>query len=533
MPKPPMRWPQPRSGWLNGNIVAVGSLNEVKESLSDYQLSEDRRYADKVLLPGFVENHLHPTLAGILLPSDFITPYPWVLPSQEVEGIQNREDYLAQLTDRVGASQGQGLFITWGYHQYFHGELSRADLDQIAPSQAVIVWHRSFHEVILNTRAMELLGLQAEDFNQNPAVDFNAGHFWELGLFAIFPKLAPHILSPARYQAGVLEGLKHAQNNGITTVVDQGFPLLDFNLEKSQLEAVLAQNKLPLSVYVVGNGKTLAMEGIEAGLRNLEGLPTQNTEHITFLPKQVKLLADGAFYSQLMQMEDGYLDGHHGEWITPPDELEALASAYWSAGFQLHVHVNGDKGLNVVLGIIEKLAKEMPREHKTVLHHYGYSGEKHAKRLAQLGISVSANPYYLWALADKYAEIGLGPERAHAISRLGDLERNNVTVSLHSDLPMAPASPLALAGVAASRITAAGNTLMPSEKMSPEEALKAITINAAAAVDLDHKIGSIEVGKQADFTIVERNPLEIDPKDWSTIKVIDTLKNGLPTNNPL
>lgn len=517
-----------------GKIAAVGSLAEIQRTLAEHQLTIDKRFLRQTLLPGFIDNHLHPTLAGILLPSKFITPFDWHLPGQKVIGVHGKEAYLKRLTELVAEHQDeQKIFITWGYHQYFHGDLSRAELDTISATKPIIVWQRSFHELYANTAALAALQIDQQDYPNHPAINFAQGHFWELGLFAIFPKLAPLILAPQRMQEGMQSALLHAQQNGITTLADQGSPMLDLQMELGNLNTVFAEHQIPIRMLLIGNGKTLANEGFEQALDTLESLPARNTEYVSFLPKQVKILADGAFYSQLMQMEDGYLDGHHGEWIMPPDELEKAARTYWQAGYQLHIHVNGDKGLNVVLDIIQRLNSQLPRDHKTVLHHYGYAAENHAERIAALGISVSANPYYLWALGDKYAEIGLGRSRAHYITRLGDLERNSVPISFHSDLPMAPAAPLMLASIAASRISAAGNLLAATERVSINTALRAITIDAAAAIQQDNRIGSITVGKQADFTILQQNPLHVAAEQLGEIEVWGTIVNGKIFEKPI
>ena len=68
-----------------------------------------------------------------------------------------------------------------------------------------------------------------------------------------------------------------------------------------------------------------------------------------FIPGQVKLFADGAMFSQLMQMSEGYLDGHHGEWLMEPEVFARAFQIYWDAGYQIHVHQNGDAGLDLVL----------------------------------------------------------------------------------------------------------------------------------------------------------------------------------------
>ena len=512
-----------------GKIIAVGNLDDVKAQLINYQVIIDHQFDEKVIMPGFVENHLHPALAGVLLPSTFITPWDWVLPHQQVKGVQGREDYVERLTEVVaGHTRQDGFFITWGYHQYFHGELGRSDLDAISDVIPIIVWQRSFHEIIANTAALNELGMSADDYQEHPMINFERGHFWERGLFEIFSKLAPVVLNPERLKFGMHAGLDHARLNGVTAVADQGVPMIDLDSEMTMLESVIKDNDLPLHMFLVGNAKGMAPDGDEiAAVQAIAALPDRNTETLTYLSRQVKLLADGAFYSQLMQMQDGYLDGHHGEWLTPPKDLLRIARRYWLEDFQIHIHVNGDEGVRVVLNMIERLNEEYPRpNHRTVLHHFGYSAPDQIERLAKLGIWVSANPFYLWALGDKYAEVGLGPERAHSMVRLGALERHNVPVSLHSDLPMAPAAPLTLASVAASRQSALGNVLMPSEKLSPIAALRAITIDAARMIQQDDIIGSIEVGKSADFSVLGSNPLDLDPVQWRDIEIWGTVFEG-------
>ena len=509
-------------------IIALGNLESIKAELAGYELKLDQQFADKVILPGLIENHLHPTLAGILLPTEFITPFDWHLPGREIVGVQGRENYLKRLVEVESSLSDPAQFlISWGYHQYFHGELTRADLDKISSTRPMIVWQRSFHELIANSAALERLGIKRSEFASHTMINFDEGHFWERGMVAIFPKLAPIILAPERLKSGMLDGFVHAQMNGITTMADQGSPMLSLDLEIPAVNQVLKDNSLPLRMLMVGSAKTLAENGFADSLKRIERLPELDTELVQFLPKQVKLFADGAFYSQLMQMEDGYLDGHHGEWLMPPEQLMHAAQIFWHSGYQLHIHVNGDKGVKLVLDVIEQLQQEYIRpNHQTVLHHYGYSNPDQAERVAALGVSVSANPFYLWALGDKYAEIGLGPERAHYITRLGDLERNGVPISFHSDLPMAPASPLTLAGIAASRISAKGNVLGASEKVSIDTAIAGITIEAATAIQQQDRIGSIEVGKLADFTILEQNPFDVAPENFKDIAVIGTVLGG-------
>ena len=148
--------------------------------------------------------------------------------------------------------------------------------------------------------------------------------------------------------------------------------------------------------------------------------------------------------------------------------------------------------------------------------------------MADLGVWVSANPFYLYALGDKYSEIGLGPERASEMVRAGALVKAGVPVSLHSDLPMAPAAPLGLAWVAANRITSEGTVMAPELALDRESALRSITIDAARALQMEDEIGSIAPGKRADFTVLERDPGRVPLIELRDIPIWGTVFEGVP-----
>jgi hypothetical protein len=242
---------------------------------------------------------------------------------------------------------------------------------------------------------------------------------------------------------------------------------------------------------------------------------------------QAKLFTDGAIYSQLMQVKDPYLDNHHGEWMTDLDVFERAFRIFWDAGFQLHIHVNGDAGLDRVLNTLEKNLRRNPRyDHRTVLIHFAVSQKDQVDRLAKLGCIVSGNPYYPVALADNYSKNGLGPERADNMVRLGDVERAGVSYSYHSDMPMAPADPLYLMWCSVNRITPSGRVAAPNQKASREGALKAVTIEAAYSLKMEHEIGSITPGKLANFTILAENPVTCDPMKIKDINVWGTVVEG-------
>jgi predicted amidohydrolase YtcJ len=141
-------------------------------------------------------------------------------------------------------------------------------------------------------------------------------------------------------------------------------------------------------------------------------------------------------------------------------------------------------------------------------------------------MDASVNPYYLWALADKYSEIGLGEERGQNLVRINSLAKNNVPISFHSDFSMARMEPLTLAWTAVNRVTSQGSKFSQDQRVDVYTALQAITTNAARVLNLEHEIGSIEVRKTANFVLLDDNPLQIDPIELKDINVLGTVYRG-------
>lgn len=142
-----------------------------------------------------------------------------------------------------------------------------------------------------------------------------------------------------------------------------------------------------------------------------------------------------------MQMKDDYTDGHHGEWMTPLTLLQQQMSLYWNQGYKLHIHANGDKGIQQVLDFAAADQQTNPREdHRLTLHHMGYFTDAMAQQIADMGVEASVNPYYLWALADKYSEHGLGPERGENLVALNSSPNGTYQPPTTQTLPWHPLS---------------------------------------------------------------------------------------------
>lgn len=523
---------QPRADAVlvrDGRIVEVGSEARFGPWLDAHPHEVDDRFADAVLTPGFIDPHLHPTMAAMILPMSFITALPWQLPWENVPATTDPEGFDARLQERHAAHPAREPLIIWGYHQLWHGPMSRERINAVSTERPIVVWHRSFHELYMNDAALTWLQIDAAAIGKRPQIDLGRGHFFENGLGFAIARLNPFLMHPDRYRLGLERLRAVVHQGGHTTVGDMAVGIFDFDMEMETTRNVLDQDDVPFRVEMIPTALSLLrrFRTHPEILAFAETLPAGNSHRLRF-DKRVKLFADGAFFSQLAQVgEPGYIDGHHGEWMMTPETLEEAARVYWNAGYQIHLHVTGDLGLELGLDVLEKLQWERPRfNHGWTFEHFGFSTPEQVQRVAALGANVSANVYYLHELSHIYAEQGIGYERASQMARLKSCFDAGIRTTVHSDFTMAPAQPLNSAWVAANRINCEGDVMCPEECLTSEQALAAITINAAQVLGRASDIGSIRAGKRADFTVLAEDPLTVAPERLNEIPILATVFEG-------
>lgn len=527
----------------NGKIIAVGEENDI---LAKYQntngFTHNTDYAENILTPGLIEPHAHAWLFAAVSNAHFITPADWSLPWGDVKGVVGQEAYLARLKElEASLPEGEPL-VTWGWHRYFHGELDRSMLDEISTDRPIVVWQRSVHELFFNTAALDMFDVKAEDWegdeNHFNYMDYEKGHAYETGLYVAVPMLFQLVATPEKFAEGIERVKEYFQAGGVTTVVDPGI-MLPADMTAAMVNII--DSGVPMMDYFMipagntvydhsGKDADVAFDIVKQTVKN----PTTNGEYARWLPNQVKLFSDGAAYAQLMMMKDGYTDGHEGAWIQYPEDLENSMRPYWNNDYTVTVHSNGDYGLEVAVNIMEKLNEEKARDdHRTSFHHLAYTDPADIQRATDLGANFSVNPFYLHVLGEQYSLHGIGPERAQYTSRGRSFLDAGATLSFHSDAPMAPGRPLALAWTAVNRTGLSGKTLGESEKMTMKESMRAITIDAAYAARLEDQVGSIDLGKHANFAILAEHPYEVEANNPDAIKdieVVATVFNGNALN---
>lgn len=495
---------------LGENLAALTPWTEGRP------VTVERRFAAKVLFPGLVDPHIHPMQAAVMMGVPFLAPDDWTLPSGQWPGVNGQDAYRARLKQII-ARRPESPVIVWGHHELFHGPMNRNVLDAIERERPVFVWQRSFHDIYANTAALAWMGLGDEAAFASAVAagggdphhaDFAKGMFSETALQVALAKLQPVLLAPAALARGMEGLLALMERRGVTTTSDLATGIF----ARFDMEAEL----IGRAFNSLGAKTRVNLMPIAAEIDPVADLDQWLTDRRTrfagpnvSLARRVKLFADGAFFAQNMRMgPPGYTDGHLGKWLTEPDALHAQLRRYWEAGFALHIHVNGDEGAEVVLDGIAALPPR--RGQDIVLEHLGYATEAQIRRIARMGLMASAQPNYIRVLGEAYGLRGFGPDRAALMNRLGSLERGGVPLGLHSDFNMAPIDPPYLAWIAQAREGLDGVARAPDERLSRTKALRAITIEAAQVIGMDHLVGSLAAGKKADFVVLDDDPHSVE-----------------------
>lgn len=517
----------------DGRILAVGAINDLVEGYPGAEVDES--FIRNSMLPGFIDPHVHMALSSILYATEMVPPWPVVTAEGEAIAAPDRISFLARLAEIEEAAPAGEPLIVWGYHDLVHGPLTHADLDAITTARPLIVWHYSSHDFYLNSKALEwakMTGALAEKYEGIALDDKGAptGRLYEDAVPYLMQTLAPALLDNARVRRGMAAFNALLNKGGVTTVADLAYGLSGLAFEDANISANwVSPEQSGYRLYLVPDHRAFSAAFGEKRIETILGMAAGTVATPAPVLSQVKFFTDGAFYSQTMRLsEPGYLDGQSkgtkGVWVTPPEMLAETIAPYWAAGLGVRIHSNGDAAQAATLDAIGVL-RESRADGRFVIEHGALFSPNEVKRAGALGAAVSAASHYVYFLGEAYQPV-LGAERGQWITPLASLSAAGVRVSLHSDAPLAPPLPLRAAGAHLTRATREGGVLTPSERLSPIDALEAITIDAAFALGLENEIGSIEPGKRADFTVLSANPLATAAEDWGEIVVAATVLGG-------
>lgn len=521
----------------DGRILAVGDLEQVK-AWGAHEL--DERFADKVLMPGLIEGHCH-LKEGSMWDMPYLGWFERRDPQGKTwAGLQSMEAVVERLAQvdaqmRAAGKDDSVPLLAWGFDPiYFDGSVRMTveHLDRASATRPVVVTHSNGHVMNINTAALRLCGITADTdvegvikFDCGPRAGQPTGELKERG--AMFPVLRTFgdggNVAPMTVQ-GIRSFARIACLQGVTTATDLVNRLTDADC--AVLEEALGQEDCSirlLPAFQAFHGTHGAAEGAERVRR----LKERNTERLRY--GLVKMMLDGSIqgFSARLRWPGYYNGAANGIWVTAPAQYEADFETYHRAGLLIHTHTNADEASEAAIDAIERVLARAPRpDHRHTLQHGQMIEAAMFRRMAALGLCANLFANHIWYWGDQHYEITLGPDRAQRMDACASALAAGVPLAIHSDAPITPLGPLFTAWCAVNRVTPSGRVLGASERISVEQALRAITLGAAWTLKLDGEVGSIECGKRADFCVLEDDPLQVDPMALKDVRVWGTVLSG-------
>ncbi len=408
------------------------------------------------------------------------------------------------------------------------------DLNKVSTENVVAVMHASMHLMNTNSLALEQAGID-RDTDIEGIVHFENGEpTGELLEFAAMFPLTRLLGNPFRTLGQTPECLdmfgKVAQVAGVTTATDL--------VNELHEEGIVSMSKhtmnpdYPVRIVPAASGMLFG-RNVEQCLEKLNNVFKYNHDKLHF--GMVKLVVDGSIQGFTARVRwPGYFNGApNGMWVTSPDDIDGIVEKYHRAGVQLHIHTNGDEATQVTLEAVEKALDAHPRhDHRHTLQHCQMADTAQFKQIAKLGMCVNLFANHLFYWGDAHYAMTMGPDRANRMDACGTASRLGIPLAIHSDAPITPIGPLFTAWCAVNRQTASGRILGESERITVDQALYAITMGAAYTLKMEDKIGSIEIGKFADFCVLESDPTDTAPEKLKDIVVVGTVLGGRPLPLP-
>lgn len=512
-----------------GRVLGVGSLADVA-GWGAYVL--DETFANKVIIPGFVEAHAH-ILEGVTWAFPYVGYFDRIGPDGTVwKGCTSIADVVATLKNlEAQMDDPHAILIAWGIEPlYFSGErLSKIHLDEVSTTRPIFVMHASGHLATVNSSLLNqehitsdspVAGVaQGEDGEPNGELqELPAMSLAKAALQALFEVgMAPESIWRFGYTA---------RNAGVTTISELGAFQVDDDQIVEMLKHVVNDAAFPARLLVTYSTSSTQLSLEDQVQRGLQ-LAQHNSDRLWF--NHVKLNLDGSNQGFTAAVGwPGYYTGEdHSQLLIPPERLKEMVLAFHKAGYKIHCHCNGNLATDLFIDAVAHAMDQHPRfDHRHTVEHCQLTTPAQYRRMAALGMTANLFPNHIYFWGDQHRDLVLGPERAAGMNACATAKRERVPFALHSDANVTPLGGLHSMWSAVNRLTATGKLLGPYERISAYDALEAVTLTPAYLLKLDHELGSLECGKCADFAVLDESPLDVDPVTIKDITVWGTVLGG-------
>ena len=506
----------------NGTIIAVGSDPEISPCIDARTKVLD--LAGRTVLPGLIDVHTHAILwAEGVLRNEIDLTYP------AVKSIPN---VIAAVEKRV-ASATPGVWITGtGWDDAKLAErryITRQDLDAISPNNPVYLEHITGHLGVANSVALKLTGISPDSPNPSGGV---IEHDDKGELTGIVKDNAMRLVGekiPGDLPELFVKAAELASNSaaevGLTTIHDIWDGVRPFSQEIRGYQQLHQRGDLKIRVLMapgvatLSDAEELARMGVHTGFGD---------DHLKF--GAVKMFSDGGMGARTAAIYPpapvGQPESNLGLLIWKPEDLQKAQYILASAGWQLSTHAIGDRAIDEVLDgyatTVKKLNLQDPRFR---IIHCGISTPKILQRLQEQHIVVDADPAFVYWIGSYFERYG--PDRARWAYPTKSYFDRGVVAGAGSDTPVTPISPWwGLWAAVVRQEVNSGKVLAPEERVTVMQALEMYTRNGAFAGFEENEKGSLEVGKFADFIVIDRDVLAVPADELKQVRVLRTFVDG-------
>ncbi|MBO1217474.1 amidohydrolase [Staphylococcus nepalensis] len=512
-----------------GKIIGAWEQNEPPQTEVD--ITPETKVIDlkgRTMIPGFIETHNHILGYSISRKSvDCSSPL-----NQSISEILERIEKQVHNTPEGEWVMGQGYDDTLLID---NRHPNRDELDQISTKHPIIIRHTSGHLAVVNSAALSLAGI---DENVKNPQGGSYGRYDNNRLNGVIYEMAAmepvQAVQPNPTEQDLLcdleEGSQEYIRQGITTNTDAAVGMMAQGNDLNVHLRAAAEKKNPMKSQLMIMHHLLRNDGPFGGYtaEQLDQEIQQRSNGRARLDS-VKMFQDGSIQGLTAALREPYYNNHniYGELYHNQEEFNQEIADLHKRGFRIAIHGNGDSAIGSILDGFEYALKQYPRsDHRHRIEHVQTATKEDLDRMDKLGVAGSffINHVYYWG--DRHEKIFLGPDRAQRINPLKDAFNRSLLFTLHSDCPITPISPLFLIWSAVNRITREGNVLGSDQCIDVLTALRAMTIDGAK-INFDEKnSGSIEKGKNADFTILSANPLTVNAEEIKNIEILGTIIDG-------
>ena len=492
----------------NGTIVAIGSDNDILNLSGSKTRNID--IGGKTITPGFIDAHSHPASSGLrhLRMADC-----------DLRSIEAIKALIHEETKKKAPGEWVRGFKYDDTKTAEGRYINRYDLDEVSPDHPVIITHRGGHTAYVNSKALELAGINRDTPNPEGGhiirEDGEATGLLQENATDLVGNLITDKFTDADRQEGVKLITQMMAKTGVTSVTDAYGSIADLKAYRSAYAAGESSARIYCMMGYYDIDEMIA-QGAKTGDGNdwvrIGGM---------------KLTCDGSISERTARLSQPYSDkpGYYGIIVMDEDELYSYASKAHAADWQIGIHANGDVGIDKALNVYERLQKENPRtDPRFRLEHCTVVNEDLVRRIK--AINAIPNPFstYVYFHGEKMS--AYGKERLENMFAVRSFLDAGINVTQTSDYPPGPFDPMMALQSSVTRTDMNGNIWGASQKITVAEALKVGTINGAYASYEEDIKGSLEVGKLADLVVLDKDPMAVDPSTIIDIKIQRTMVDG-------